>query len=185
MLTNKKFYKNKNITKYHKKKYIFKKIPSKIENNIIKFKPIIINYIKEKYNLLYEKFKIILEIKNLLNIKKNHKIYYINILPHNILINNFKIIIKNIIPIFINNNNNNIIILNFFKNYNEYINKINKLSIKEKNTLIKLPKFSFKIKNNKHNFNPLLTIKFSNYYLTNNIEKFIIKICYSPIFVLN
>nr|YP_740746.1 Ymf77 [Tetrahymena malaccensis]ABI51655.1 Ymf77 [Tetrahymena malaccensis] len=158
MLTGKKTYKNKNIVKYHKKQYQFKKLPSKIEENIKIYTPIL----KLKFNKYISNLITIIKnwynIKYLINIKKKYKITHINLFLHNI------------------------ILLNIFKNYNLLIEKI---KINNKIYNINIPQFNYKLNiksneiiNNKININ----INLDN--IKNN-EKNIIKLIFSPIFILN
>lgn len=127
MLTHKKYYQSKNIEKFHKKKYIVKKIPSIIEKEL----KIIKNNLNKNKIIVYEKIKYYIKCIKLLHkiIKIKHK----NIkIKHNMLFTDYikfitNTITKKIIPIYLNlliQNYENIITINIYKLYNIYIYNI-------------------------------------------------------------
>lgn len=136
MLTHKKYYKHKNIEKFHKKKYIVKKIPSIIEKEL----KIIKNSINKNKIILKEKLKhnikCILILYEIIKLKPKHiEINFdINCINHFKYIIN--IIIKKIIPIYLNKliqKYENIITINIYKLYNIYIYNIELTENKNKN----------------------------------------------------
>ncbi len=179
MLTHKKLYIGRNITKYHKKKYIVKKIPSLLEKEI-KIKKNNFNKYIEKIHAIYKtKYNNYMQFIKLINVD-----YKYNCTTYNLLINNLVAIIinnilKNIIPFYLNKllqNFENMFTINIYKLYNIYIINI---ALKESLSHICFKKIINKIDLIKNKIKNIIIInktslkydKIINYYSNINLNK--------------
>lgn len=200
MLTHKKLYIGRNISKYHKKKYIVKKIPSVLEKEIKIGKSNLNKYLEHKYTYYITKYNNYMQYIKLINVNYKYNKYLYNLIIYDfiaIIINN---LIKNILPFYLNmliQHSENIFTINLYKLYNIYI--INK-EIKQTHTSMDFKKIIYKINsitNNLKNYttvnkNKSKTSKPIKYYI-NTIKKninlnklnIIVYACYLPLIAIN